>query len=149
MSDLLKGQVEVGDLVESYKTLRGEIEQRLKGVVGAGDAEQVERLRKEIRAHGEFVTKMHSAIDKRPRHEIGDTVEVVRFEYDDRGDYCLDFYEEGPISSVVGDTIVVHVPERVIPPRVIPAHIVKAKWSESREELVDDESYEYWPDYES
>jgi len=148
MSGLLKGQAEVGDLVERYETLRGEIEQRLAGFHDAGDAEQVERLRKEFDAHGEFIRKTLVGMDKRPRHEIGDTVDIVRSEYDERGDYCGDSYESGTIVDVNDDTIVIRVPERVIPAQVIPAHTVEATWSERRPGWIDDEVCDYWPDYE-
>src|SRR3954464_853861 len=147
MSELFKGQVEISDLVVRYEALRAEMEQRLGGADAAGDTEQVERLRKEIRAHDEFVTKTLDAIHKRPRPKIGDTQEAVRYAYDDRGDYCDDFYEKGTVVGIDGDKIVISVSEEMIPARVIPARIVTATWCERNHEWVDDASYEYWRDY--
>jgi hypothetical protein len=69
-------------------------------------------------------------MDKRPRLEIGDTADVVRYDYDERGDYCDDCYESGTIADIKGDKIVIHVPEQAIPTQVIPAHDVTATWSE-------------------
>src|SRR5436190_14798256 len=76
MSDVVKSQVEVDDLVERCAVLRSDIKQRLADVKGAGDDTPFGRLWEELSACSWSVERAMAIRNGHPQPDIGDEIEV-------------------------------------------------------------------------
>jgi hypothetical protein len=76
MSDLVKEQVEIEDLIARYEALEIDVKERLSDVAGKNDEEQIRRLEQTIYAQHSEVAQILMFMDRRPHLEIGQETEI-------------------------------------------------------------------------